>query len=237
VNVAVAIGLIVVVAGTLTPLLSPYRIAANSQYRRILDQPQENLGSRLPTQTPYTYLRFDSGQYGRDALKRLSELQNHPRAKEIRLSASAAISQKYRWQPAPPADPDAIIKQLPIYPAGRSLDAALIQALKKPCGSGCGLYTSNGSTIDQRAGLFVDLNGDGSDEFVLLDLNGGSVYSHQEADWKYVGQLYPTPPLGGTQSWPQLLEVLRQQQTEAKSPRWMDLSIGGRAFRLSPTED
>ncbi|MDB6045308.1 MAG: putative transrane protein [Gammaproteobacteria bacterium] len=235
VNVAVAIGLIVVVAGTLTPLLSPHRIAANSQYRRILDQPPESSGNRNAAETPFTYLRFDSGQYGRDALKRLSELQNHPRAKEIRIAATAAIAQKNRWLPPPPADLDAVIKQLPIYPAGRNLDAALVQALKKPSGPEGGIFTSNWATSDQRAGLFVDLNGDGSDEFVLLDVNGGSVYSHQDVDWKYVGHLYPQQSLGRTPSWPELLELLRLQQTAAKSPQWKDLGIGGRVFRLNPS--
>jgi hypothetical protein len=237
INVAVAIGLILVITGTLTPLLSPHRISANSQYKRILDRPLENTGSHLPPQTPYTYLRFDAGQYGRDALKRLSELHNHPRAEEIRLAASAAIAQQWRWQPAPPADLDAVIKKLVIYPEGRSLDAALIQALKKPCGPGCALFTTNWATSDQRAGLFIDLNGDGNDEFALLDINGGTVYSHQGADWRYVGTLYPKQSLGRARSWSEVLEQLRQQQTEAKSQRWMDLSIGGRVFRLNSTDE
>jgi hypothetical protein len=236
VNIVAAIGLVLVIAATLTPLLSPYRIAANSQLRRILDKPLEESPSRFAAATPLTYLRFDSGKYGRDALKQLSEIQNHPRADEIRRAASATIALKNRWQHTPPVDLDAAIAQLPVFPAGRSLDATLIQVLKKTCGPGDGAYSWEWQPTGKRAGLFVDLNGDGVDEFVLLDVNGGSVYSPRNADWLCVGRLYPRWPVQASRSWPEVLEHLRRQEVNAKLPIWRDLFIGGQEFRLNATQ-
>ena len=59
VNVAVALFSIVMLTLVLTPLLSPERLAAASQYRRVLADPESDA---------YADLRFRTGRYGRERL-------------------------------------------------------------------------------------------------------------------------------------------------------------------------
>jgi hypothetical protein len=69
VNVAAAVALIVVVAAALTPLLSPYRLAAISQYQLIVDGHYAGTGPNrplfFPLASPFNYLAHACGIYGR----------------------------------------------------------------------------------------------------------------------------------------------------------------------------
>jgi hypothetical protein len=98
VNVAVALTLIGAISLALTPLLSPYRLSANSQYSRVL-------GGRFKTperpsehSSPFHYLRFESGQYCRHKLDELAHLENHPDADRIRELAAEAMRRANPWE-------------------------------------------------------------------------------------------------------------------------------------------
>ena len=122
VNVTVAIALIVTIAAALTPLLSPYRLAANSQYGLALEGRFKTSDPTSQKKSPFHYLRFDAGGYGRSRLKELSHLQNHPDAERIRVLAAQAIELKAPWDVAPAIPADVLMSKLVIYPKGRTLD-------------------------------------------------------------------------------------------------------------------
>ncbi len=229
VNVGVAVALIAVVGAALTPVLSPYRLAANSQFHRILverysaDRPQ---GLDV---TPFRYLGFSSGRYGRRRLEELAGLQGEPGADRVRELASQTLAQHSPWDNAPTPDAAQLVARLPIYPAGRTLDPDLARTLVadwgKPQFGMFGMPQSN----EMIVGVFADLDGDGVDEFILLRPGGGPVYQYRSGHWVYIGRC--TPRSFGT-SWQTLRADLAKGNFSATAPRWKDLSVGSQRFRL-----
>jgi hypothetical protein len=145
VNVAAAIALMAVICAALTPVLSPYRLAANSQYRLVLTRGLAAAGAvgdkgananPMARNTPLQYLGFDSGQYGRARLQELAQLQAGADAEEIRRLARQLLGQGGRWDPLHVPDTAAMVAKLRIFPVGRSLDRdltdQLLADLRKP---------------------------------------------------------------------------------------------------------
>ena len=84
INIASVLILSVLVVAMNSPLLDPYRLAANNQVDRLLG------GQIAPADFDYLYLRFSLGRYGKYALIRLREAA-HPRADAIRRRIEAAM--------------------------------------------------------------------------------------------------------------------------------------------------
>ena len=189
VNVLVALALIFILSVALTPAMSPQRLAADSQFQMALTQPVENTDPRNVWRSPFHYLRFESGTYGREKLKQLAALQNHPDAERIRRVATALLEQQNMWL------------------AG------------VPC------------SRDNSAGVFVDLNGDGIDEFVLLRQFGGTAFENRNGTWVRIGTL--VTDASGT-SWPSLRDTWAKGDFSAVVPKWKLLSVGGHWFSVDP---
>ncbi len=124
VNVAVAIVLIVVIAVSLTPVLSPQRLAANSQFRLLLNQPLPSAKERAKWGwgNPFSYLRFETGVYGLARLKELAAVTNRPQAEDIRRLATAGLAMEHRYHPfEEPRPPEfrSNLTKMTVYPAGR----------------------------------------------------------------------------------------------------------------------
>lgn len=232
VNVIVALTLIIVVGAALTPLLSPYRLAANSQYRLVLDDRYAALTQGRPGESPFVSLAFACGKYGRKELERLKTLQDRPDAAKVRELAAQALQQANPWQrePPTPSNSRALVAQLPLYPAGRTLDPGLAQLLAADWGryqSWIGISNLPGTT----AGVFVDLGDDGTEEFVLLSVGGGPVYQKRGGRWQYVGRLYAD---GTTGSWSALVKALSGGNINAVTPPWKELQVGVDRYRMVP---
>lgn len=233
VNVMAAVALIVVIGAALTPLLSPYRLAANSQYDLIVDGRYVALAQNRLGESPFMYLALDAGKYGRTELQRLSTLQGSKAAGDIRYLAAQAMKQRNRWEPLSAPGSAALVAKVPLYPAGRKLDPALAQRLAADWGRYRPWVTAE-NVADTTVGIFVDLNGDGSEEFVLFSLGGGPVYQNRDGHWVCVGTLYPD---GRTGPWPALLKALAGGQVTAVAPVWKNLSVGSHLYRVAPSLD
>lgn len=160
VNVAVALFTIVALTVMLSPALSPERLAAASQYERILTKADTDA---------YAYLRFDSGRYGRERLARLAGLEGHPQAEEIRRLASREISKKYRWNGGQ-LGMTLTAEAFEAFPTGSEIDPALIAALESSDDS---QVLASCLTHEPCPLLFVDLNRDGTAEaMVFADVYG-----------------------------------------------------------------
>lgn len=180
VNVCVALGLIAVIALTQTPALSPLRLSAASQRQRILD----NTGD---VEAAYRYLRFHAGRYGSSALDELANLRDHPRSDEIR----AAVA---RWRAVGAAGQAPLrssaaeqLAKLEVFPGGRTLDPDL-QAFLSGNPSAKYLFERGGCSGDGIAncfGLYVDLDGDGREEFVVLSPSQTNVYVKTDVQWQF----------------------------------------------------
>jgi len=234
VNVAVAVVLIAAIIACLTPMLSPYRLAAESQYRMALAHAHDDVGPQEMYRTPFEYLRFEAGRYGLDKLRKLAALQDHPDAEAIRSAANAALAQQTRWgPPRPQVSVEQLLAQLAVYPTGRSMEPELAARVVEDLGKAGGSLPYPLKSLQESAGLYVDLDGDGVDEFAILARNGGTVYQRRDSRWTLIGTLYIQQSAA---SWDPVRRDLEAGNFSAILPHWKRLSIGGREFRLSLPE-
>jgi hypothetical protein len=128
------------------------------------------------------YLRFDAGNYGRARLDELSRIEDGQRSVLIRTAAKSLLASKNRYD-ARQIDRSAQLANMIVRPAGRALDPQLSELLKKE------LTESNSRTPNGRVvGVFIDLNNDQTEEFVLLPGGTAILYGYDGA-WKRVGAL------------------------------------------------
>ena len=236
VNVIAAIALIAVVGAALTPILSPHRLAAISQYDLIVDGHYAGVGQNrplyFPLASPFSYLANACGTYGREELERLRTLQTGPNAAQIRDLAAQALKPGYLSPRVPTADSRAIVAKLPIYPVGRTLDPDLSQHLVadwqryRP-------WVSVANVVQTTAGVFVDLEGNGVDDFVLLSAAGGLVYQNRGGHWRFAGTLLAE---GMPAPWPSTLQALSGGDVSAVMQPWRDLSVGAHLYRVAPSD-
>jgi hypothetical protein len=126
------------------------------------------------------------------------------------------------------------LKKLRIYPAGRSLDEGLIDTLKtdlsRPGGEVGFLNIIPGS--ESTAGIFIDLNADKIDEFVLLSPYRGRVYEVRLGKWVNVGDVF-LDSRGATRD---LIDDLAKGNVSARPSKWSDLLIGKRTYRINASD-
>jgi hypothetical protein len=221
VNVIVAVALIVIIAAALTPLLSPYRLAANSQFRLVQERGLKAI--EHGQNSPLRYLRFDAGQYGRARLKELADSYAGVDADAVRQSATEMLAQTSRYGSIERADVADVLKKLRIYPAGRTLDQGLIDTLKTDLSRPGG---------ESTAGIFIDLNEDKIDEFVLLTPYAGRVYENRLGKWVHVGDVF-MDSRGATRD---LLDDLAKGNVSTRPSKWSDLFIGPHKYRINASD-
>lgn len=228
VNIVAALYLIVAIALALTPVLSPYRIAASSQFARALadtggSQPREQGG-------PLQYLRFDAGRYGLHRLEELSRIEDHPRAAALRRQASTLLARKERDH-RPLADSEALLAAMVREPNGAIIEPALLNLIRQEIEAPANAwrFVRGDAPI---AGFFVDLNSDGSREFVLLRGDFAVAFESAAGDWSRVESMIAQ---GVENARPDLQISAGNFSTDA--PRWRDLIVGGHRYRMPLAAD
>ncbi len=228
VNVLVALLTIASLVLCLTPVSSPFRLAATSQFNRVLASGDAEDVDALLT------LRFDTGTYGRDRLATLAELKAHPRADEIRRLAAAAIAATQRHLARVEVNkivtPDLLLQA---YPAGMDIEPALRSAIARVFDEDIGWGRVCNEAAGSCAVLFADLNADGSAEAIVFSANpGGLILRRIDADWHAAGWLQ-------SGSWTGLEDVnarLQKGEFRVVEPEWSVLMLGERAFRYRELE-
>ncbi len=233
VNIIVAIALIIFIAAALTPLLSPYRLSANSQFRIAQQLPAAAEDEKHNGRSAYDYLRFDAGNYGRKKLEELAHLQNGVNASRIRELAAAALAKSQPYGPASPTDMAAALADLSIYPAGHAVDAALLTQLRSDMSDPSHGFVYARLKKDDMAGLYIDLSGDTQDEFLFLSRNGGLSYEKVAGQWKLRTRFHW---VGFAQHWDTARRDLADGNVHAIVPEWKELSIGSYRFRVDEKE-
>ena len=80
----------------------------------------------------------------------------------------------------------------------------------------------------------MDLDGDGVDEFVLLTASRGVAFQNRTGGWELIGQVVAEIPAPRGKN---LVSDLTPGNVTASVPRWRDLSVGPRRFRVDePSE-
>jgi hypothetical protein len=242
VNIAVALALVAVIAATFTPLLSPFRLAADSQYHLVVARGSAALereparpedGYRMGDQ-PLKYLRFYAGRYGLERLRALSQLQSGKDAEQIRAAAAQMLATNSPYNGTQPLDPKEALAKLAVFPAGRILEPALMDAIVADS-TARGVLLSG--PVTDGLGVFMDLNADGQDEFVLVMGYAEYVHEKRQDTWRHAGNLTLQNPQKSDRK-ALLLELknsLQQGEFSASPSTWRELTIGTHRFEVVPT--
>jgi Domain of unknown function (DUF4153) len=237
VNVIGAVTLIAVLGASLTPLLSPYRLSADSQYHRI-----KKLGlAALEIRPQYgwessslKYLRFESGGYGRARLENLARETQGVDADAIRQAAVKLLAEKNQWASGSGVDVAVQLDKLPTFPAGRVLDKALIDAIESSKSDPAYRFYFDQPT-NKDVGIFIDLNRDGVDEFVFLRPMSGLLFAKDgHGGWVRAGRLDLVNPRAGSPLPDSFLHEMEQGNYKSEPSQWDQLSVGTHNFRVSP---
>ena len=224
VNIVAALLLIAAIALALTPVLSPYRLAAKSQAHHVLTASTVDTSSH---DSSLKYLRFSAGEYGRAKLRELEKLEGHPRAAEIRKAATAVLLAKNSRDPVMTVKIEEQLANLRVIPAGAVMDAELrkqVIALFNDTGRSLGFVRQ-----EQEFGLavFIDLNGDSVDEFILVDPHQAFLFEQRADQWSYQGIL----SIRAFDS-QRLPEGIDAADISTRAHRWKILVVGKREYQV-----
>ena len=253
-NIRVALGIVVILALTFVPVLSPQRLTAHSQAARLARS------AGIAEAHDFMWLRFDAGAYGYDELKRLASDGSTPVS--IRNGARAALQvhtseDRYKF---------AYTTVLPrkvnfeTFPGGTTLEPALKQVIENelPRPSATGLLGSNhfdveGVTADKSLNsvkltlcseqgpcpvLFVDLDADQQAEAILFTDANMMIYQKNAGDWLEVANSYWRPRgRGANRANENLLKQLRAGNFRIVLPRWRALEVGHARLELGLLEN
>ena len=227
INIVSALILTLLAALMNSPVLDPYRLAANNQVERLME------GRIAPEDFDYLYMRFSLGRYGNYALKRIGE-SGHPRIETIqkRIASAMAVSpQEYLWDVesgvVPVAQRLEILRNARVYPGERSLPQPLVDYLVQN-------WDKEGSLLrgvrrsSEIAFVFKKVTReDEAGEDVLLFLEGKGMVLKEGSG--VIGIFSSSGAEGsfGPQS-------LRSTEVSAVESRFLDLRIGGKRYQILP---
>jgi hypothetical protein len=232
INVALSLGVIGLVVLMNTPPLDPHRIGVSSQMAR-LHEP----GVKANPQD-ITYLRFDAGRRGVDALKALRAEPAIANDTSLAQQIDEKLARKQRWGVDAQSHKKAATlaearANVTLAPGTEPLDDAWLQALidaqETPpynCVGGPG----------ECIALSPDLDADGKSERLLCDLREEynvtcGVWTLGEGRWQSVGNLrWQTY---GDKNRP-VREAIRVGKFEVNRRRWSDIVVAGDSASVSP---
>jgi hypothetical protein len=138
------------------------------------------------------------------------------------------------WE-QPPVDPAKALAALQLFPAGSELDPALRALLEKPdpvTGRTVGMLAVCIQGENRCAGLHIDLDADGTQEFVLLLPYVTQVFQRIDGSWRHMATSNtPIPPAERKQ----MIDALQRGQFAVQPPRWPSLRIGEQVIDLRAT--
>ncbi len=159
VNVVVLIALIAALVLMLTPVLSPYRLTADSQDQLLRAGLPQGVTDRVKRQNGIIReLRFDAGEYGKQRLRVLAADRSLP--DDVVRQATAALAKDYDRHGISRSTLRSILTALPMYPKGRTLPNDLAKVIEATELTRHGLYIGEDVDYAEVVGLFADLTGD-----------------------------------------------------------------------------
>jgi hypothetical protein len=227
-NVASAFLVLGVLLALFTPLADPARISVASQLARLQS------GKVAADKFDFAYLRFQGARYGAAALDRLKDTAEGPNSEVIRRRAAQALAQKYPWdRSVVEATPERRSANIAVYPVTRTLpEAFLKQNWAANQSSDWFLPQCLVEDNTKCEAHLLDLDGDGTDEIVLIDLSRPWVARvfKQAADgaWHDIGGLSNLVRCDKVRA------ALRSGELKLVPSEWRDIEAGGIRLRLEP---
>jgi hypothetical protein len=228
-NVATAVVVLAVLLALFTPLADPARISVASQLARL------ETGKVAADKFDFAYLRFQGARYGMEALERLKISAQGGDADVVKRRAAQALAQKYPWDQVPvEITPQQRAGNIAVYPGASTLPETFLRqnwTANQPQ-----LWLVPRCLVEETAkcdAYLLDLDGDGADEIVVLDLSrpGFARTFKQAADgaWHDVGGLSNTVRCDKVRA------ALRNGELQLIPTEWRDIEVSGIRLRLEPT--
>ena len=228
-NVITAFVVIVVLLALLTPVADPARLTVADQMARL------RAGKIEPQQLDFTYLRFYAGRYGQAALQQLKENPPAAFADYVRGQAEAALNKTSPYpSPFVTPRPAVVTANITVHPETRALPddfkqrdwagtlkdrAWLLPRCLRDSAGRCDAY-------------FVDVNGDGVEEIILVEPspNDGRLFQKQpDGSWRMEGRINLPRPCA------RVIDALRDGEVKTVAPKWQDLEIAGIRLHVDPS--
>ncbi|MDR1049233.1 MAG: DUF4153 domain-containing protein [Synergistaceae bacterium] len=216
VNTAAALLLAVIVAAMNSPLLDPYRLAADNQASRLLG------GQTNPESFDFLYLRFNLGRHGNHAISRLKEARDVPHADIIRERADDALAadvkehwMAFRGEISEKRRRD-ILADAPVRPQGRVLPPRFLNALA----TGWDDFFQGVRSGSDLLFFFQRVTAKGGEDLLVFKEDGGLVFEISSGDLR----------LAGTISEP----IPRSPDIRIVEPLFQDIEINGRRYPIIP---
>lgn len=229
-NIATALVMMAGLALLLSPVADARRIAVKSQMSRLLNGAANSID--------YSYLRWQAGRYGLDALKTLAAGIAHKDKAVIATRASQALNQKERYSNADAPNGltlDQVRLRFRVLPHGEVADDALLKAIQTAT------RWNEQRCMETNAQCFiwmVDLNGDGAREAVVVQEKpavwAGDAYFYQtlpSGQYQYAGQVN-FRKAGDAKHVDQFLKDIELGKARVIPPRFNDIELNGQRFSV-----
>ncbi|MFC0242724.1 DUF4153 domain-containing protein [Rhodopseudomonas telluris] len=219
-NIATSLVVIAIALALLSPFADPARLSVADQVARLKD------GRADLDRFSFKYLRFDTGRYGVEALRRLAQDDNAP---AIRAKAVAMLERQSRYDPMPEGERIGMIRVA--QPPGGELPRDFLTADWSSEKASYLLPLCLKSASSSCDAILADLDGDGSDE-IILDARTGeaTVFRRTDGQWRYFGTLAGSNCKG-------VGEKLRSGQFALAPSQLKDVEIAGTRLRVTPYFD
>jgi hypothetical protein len=220
INTSAALLIVATLLLVLTPVLTPFRIAAASMERRILAAPFKHDGTL--DAGPFSALRFDTGEYGRERLGRLQTIAGHAEGDVIRRAATQMAAETNRWAyPSLAASDPAFVT----HPDGVAVDPGLKKLLLSESQNLC--RSASHCVVHL---LFVELRDDGHSRVVATTPSSTAIYLKLGDRWIAGGAGYTADESCLDDA--KLADILQRGDYETVAPAARDLRIGARTYRF-----
>jgi len=221
-NVATSFVILAVFLGLLTPAADPAKIAVASQVALLKS------GGIAASAFDYHYLRWHGERYGQEALE---ALKADPASDGVvRAGVERALASAGPWEGSIHAPTGTeLAEAITTYPVGRKMpDDFLRQSWRAADYPSPPLCLTN-ATFRCDA-FFLDLDGDGTDEILLVMARGGSGWVFKldkDGTWRMAGTL------AGDFSCDGVMDDLRTGKYSLPSSQWRDLAVAGHTIRMT----
>lgn len=229
-NFISAILILLVIAAVYSPLADPDRIAVASQISRL------ERGKVAPGKFDFDYLRWRSGRYGVDALRRLAVSASGKYARDIRARSRTLLAKQTSYQSPPVAQGADIEANISVFPKGMKLPADFLRQNWQKIGKSVSVpacLTRSGSTCNA---FLLQLSSDGGNNIVILNDSQADVVFAKDSTgfWRATGRPGPLWTCGT------VVDALRAGQVTiapASAPAWRNITVKGAHLMVLPTFD
>lgn len=215
-----SIGLIILL---FSPVADPARLMVADQMSRLTS------GKTPADQFDFISLKYDGAGWGKDALTKLSQMQEGPQAAKIAVKARQVLAMTKRYS-IPPNTSTNLDDRVTVFPNGRTLPADIFDLVSGPFSKSaiplC-LQLQN----KKCTAYFVTLHQGETESIVIMDLTQGFVLQQStDKHWHQVGNLI------GSIYCPTIHQKLEQGEYTLQEHAWPDLIVGGQTIFLLPTQ-